>query len=115
MRPMGEHGAGTIILLLNGRYRVAVTMADGRRVWRRARTSREAERIRKQLVEARELDLDPTRQTLSGYLRSWISGLRGARNRRHKPRTLDHYELIVESHIIPALDPKRTHGLVNAD
>ena len=58
MSAMGEQGQGTVAKLPNGRYRVAVTMADGRRVWRRARTPREAERIRKQLVEARELDLD---------------------------------------------------------
>jgi integrase len=78
-------------------------MADGRRVWRTAHSQREADRIRRQLVEARELDLDPTRQTLEGYLRSWISGLRSARHQRIRPRTLDHYALIVERHIIPAL------------
>lgn len=105
MRPtMGRmKGQGTIVKLPTGRYMVAVTMADGRRVWRRARTPRQAERIRQQLVEARERDLDPTRQTLAEYLRSWLDGMRGARNARIRPRTLDHYELIVEKHIIPAL------------
>ena len=105
--PMGqsrEKGQGTIVPIKDGtRFRIAVTMADGRRVWRTARTPREAERIRKQLVEARELDLDPTRQTLAAWLRSWIAGLRDARNQRVRPRTLDHYGLIVERHIIPAL------------
>jgi integrase len=84
-------------------YRVAVTMADGRRVWRTRPTERRAERARKDLVEARELDLDPTRQTLADWLRSWIKGLRDARNQRIRPRTLDHYTLVVERHIIPAL------------
>jgi integrase len=102
-----EKGTGTIVPTKTpkgaDRWRIAVTMADGRRVWRTARTPREAERIRRQLVEARELDLDPTRQTLAAYLRSWIAGLRDARNQRVRPRTLDHYELIVEHHIIPAL------------
>lgn len=103
MPTMGTHGSGTVQKLPNGRFRVAVTMPDGRRVWRRARTERQAERIRRELVEARELDLDPTRQTVAGYLRSWIGGLASARNARVRPRTLDHYELIVERHIIPAL------------
>lgn len=107
--PMGrEKGQGTgpfPITLPNGnvRYRVAVTMPDGRRVWRTRRSKREAEQVRRDLVEARELDLDPTRQTLAGYLRSWIAGFRAARNARIRPRTLQHYEGIVEKHIIPAL------------
>lgn len=107
--PMGrEKGQGTgpfEITLPSGakRWRVAVTMADGHRVWRTARTPSAAERRRRDLVEARELDLDPTRQTLAAYLRSWITALRDAHNQRIKPRTLDHYRLIVEQHIIPAL------------
>jgi len=103
---MGEHGQGTITKLPNGRFRIVVTMADGRRVWRRARTPREAERIRTGLVEARELDLDPSRQTLAGWLRSWIASLRDAKRQRLAPRTLEHYAMIVERHIIPGLDPK---------
>lgn len=106
MAPMGNHGQGTIVPLPNGRYRIAVTMADGRRIWRRARTEREAERVRSKLVEARELDLDPSRQTLAAWLRSWIQSLRDAKRQRLAPRTLDHYAMIVEQHIIPGLDPK---------
>lgn len=102
---MGEHGAGTIVPLANGRYRIAVTMADGKRVWRRARTERQAQRVRDGLVEMRERDLDPTRQTLAGWLRSWISSLRDAKRQRLAPRTLEHYAMIVELHIIPGLDP----------
>jgi integrase len=102
-----EKGTGTIVPTKTpagaDRYRIAVTMADGRRVWRTARTPREAERIRKALVEARELDLDPTRQTLADYLRSWIAGLRDARNARVRPRTIENYAMIVERHIIPTL------------
>jgi integrase len=85
------------------RWRVAVTMADGRRVWRTAHSPREAERIRAQLVEARELDLDPTRQTLAEYLRAWIARERGARVQRIRPTTLDTYSTIIERHIIPEL------------
>lgn len=103
MATMGEHGLGTRTQLPNGRWRIAVTMADGRRVWRRAKTEAEAKRIQRSLVEARELDLDPTRQTLAGWLRSWIESLRSAKRQRLAPRTLDHYEMIVERHIIPAL------------
>ena len=100
-----DKGQGTIVPTKTpkgaDRWRIAVTMADGRRVWRTARTPREAERIRKQLVEARELDLDPTRQTLAAFLRSWMTSMR--EGRRVRPRTLDHYQLVVERHIIPAL------------
>lgn len=106
MAPMGLHGEGTIVPLPNGRYRIAVTMADGRRVWRRARTERAAERARAGLVEMRERDLDPTRQTLAAWLRSWIQSLREARRQRLAPRTLEHYAMIVELHIIPGLDPR---------
>lgn len=103
---MRERGTGTIVELPTGGFRVAVTMADGRRVWRRARTVRQADRIRASLVEARELDLDPSRQTLAGWLRSWIDSLRDAKRQRLAPRTLEHYAMIVERHIIPGLDPK---------
>ena len=104
--PMREKGQGTgpfEITLPSGakRWRVAVTMADGRRVWRTARTPRAAERIRRDLVDARELDLDPTRQTLAAFLRSWMTSMRDGR--RVRPRTLEHYQLVVERHIIPAL------------
>lgn len=105
MGTMGEHGTGTRTQLPNGRWRIAVTMADGRRVWRRAKTEAEAKRIQRSLVEARELDLDPTRQTLAGWLRSWIESLRSAKRQRLAPKTLDHYEMIVERHIIRGLDP----------
>lgn len=103
MTRMGEHGTGTRTQLPNGRWRIAVTMADGRRVWRRAKTEREAIRIQRSLVEARELDLDPTRQTLGDYLRSWIERQRNARNRRIRDRTLIGYERIVERHVLPIL------------
>lgn len=106
-RPMGQ---GTIVPWTptptgQKRWRIAVTMAGGKRVWRVARSPREAERIRRELVDARELDLDPSRQTVAGFLRSWIAGLEAARNQRVRPRTLDGYRSTVENHIIPGLDP----------
>lgn len=111
-RPMGEHGSGSVTpRQKDGRIRIAVTMPDGRRVWRSARSEREARRIRDKLVEQRELDLDPSRQTLAGYLRSWVDGLRTARNARIRPRTLVHYESIVERHIIPGLGNLRLSQL----
>lgn len=111
MRAMGEHGMGTIVRTTTPqgrpRLRVVVTMADGRRVWRTVKSQREAERVRRQLVEMREMELDPTRQTLAAYLRSWLAGLASAHNARVRPRTLDHYRLAVESHIIPGhADPE---------
>jgi integrase len=112
-RPMGQ---GTIVPWMptptgQKRWRIAVTMPDGKRVWRVARSPREAERIRRQLVDARELDLDPSRQTVAGFLRSWVAGLREARNQRIRPRTLEHYEGIVENHLVPALGDLRLSAL----
>lgn len=103
MPAVGAHGQGTVTRRADGRFQVSVTMTGGRRIYRYARTPREAERVRRQLVEAREADLDPTRQTLAVFLRSWIGGLRDAKRQRVRPRTLDHYAMIVERHIIPAL------------
>jgi hypothetical protein len=96
---MGQHGLGTRIPIetrrkdgtIRRRIRVAVTMADGRRVWRTVKTDREADRVQDKLVEARELELDPSRQTrltLAAYLRSWIGGQRDAKRRRIRERTL---------------------------
>jgi len=103
LTPMGEHGRGTIRQEPNGRWRVAVTMADGRRVFRRERTVEAAEATLAALTEARDLELEPRRLTLEAWLRSWIDGMAGARNQRVRPRTLEHYRLIVETHIIPTL------------
>jgi integrase len=103
MTTVGEHGKGTIRQEASGRWRVAVTMADGRRVFRRERTAEAAEETLRALIEARDLELEPRRLTLEGWLRSWIDGMAGARNARVRPHTLDHYRLIVETHIIPTL------------
>jgi integrase len=124
---MGTHGTGTVTpRQKDGRIRVAVTMPDGRRVWRSARTPAQAERLRRQLVEQRELDLDPSRLTLAGFLRSWIDGLRTARNARIRPRTMTHYEGIVENHVLgpdsplarltlTQLTPRRIQAWLDAD
>ena len=103
MGSVGEHGRGTIRQEPSGRWRVAVTMADGRRVFRRERTAEAAEETLRALIEARDLELEPKRLTLGAWLRSWIDGMSGARNQRVRPRTLQHYTLIVERHIIPTL------------
>lgn len=110
---MGEHGLGgmTEYPKGSGRYRISIVMPDGRRVWRRASNKRGAKLALKELREARELDLDPSRQTLEEWLRSWLTSLRDARNQRIRPRTLDHYTLIVERHIIPVLGARRLSEL----
>jgi len=110
------NGAGTIVPIpptTNGkkRWRVAATMADGRRVWRTAYSRRQADRILAQLVEARERELDPSRQTVEGYLRSWIDGLRRAKVQRVRDSTLTHYAGVVEHRIVPVLGPVRLSAL----
>lgn len=111
MKGVGEHGRGTKITVetrrkdgsVRRRVRVAVTMADGRRVWRTLPNDREAERELARLILARELDLDPTRQTLGDFLRSWIGSQRDAKRRRIRDRTLIGYERIIERAILPEL------------
>lgn len=124
MGRMGRHGAGSIVRRRDGRLQVSLTWPDGRRVYRqiaalpetadpKARRKEEraqferAEAALRELVAAREADLEPSTQTLAAYLRSWLRGLRDARNARIRPRTLEFYSMIVESHIIPALGGHR--------
>ena len=111
---MGRHGQGTVVPEKRGEreaFRVAVTMPDGRRLYRRAWSEEEAQRIRAELLQRRADELRPADQTLEGWLRSWLTSLRDAKRQRVKPRTLDHYELIVERHIIPALGSLRLSKL----
>lgn len=109
---MGEHGRGWLSEPdAKGRYRIAVTMADGRRVWRRAKNKRDAARVQRELIAAREADLDPSSRTLAEWLRSWLTSLRDAKHQRIRPGTLRHYTNVVEGHIIPALGSRRLGSL----
>lgn len=116
MCPMGEHGQGSVSKRADGRLMVTITMLDGRRIWRYVpkdrdakRQRRRAEAVRRELVAARERDLEPSTQTLEDYLRSWIVGLRDGR--RVRPRTLEHYETVVFGHVIPGLGAHRIDRL----
>jgi integrase len=112
MPTMGSHGQGSITRRKTGPpYQVSIALTGGRRVYRYAHSLREAEKVRRELVEMRESDRDPSRLTVADFLRSWITGLRDARNQRVRPRTLEHYTLIVERHIIPALGRHRLPAL----
>jgi integrase len=121
MTTMGEHGQGTITSRKDGRIQVAVTFEDGRvrmryvpaaAVRRDPRAARrEAERLRQELLRERDAELEPTRQTVEGWLRSWIASLTDAKRSRVRPRTLAHYRLIVERHIIPTLGHHRLDRL----
>jgi len=105
------YGDGTITRRKDGRLQVMVTI-EGRRRYAMipargtpAEQRRLAERKRRELLALRDAAVDPSGQTLADYLGSWIGGLRDARRARIRPRTLDHYAMIVERHIIPGLDP----------
>jgi hypothetical protein len=111
MPEMGTHGTGGIYARKNGLFEVRITFEGGRRISRYARDRKAAERLQRELVDAREADLDPSRLTLEVFLRSWIDGLRSARNQRLAPKTLAHYTQIVEHHIIPALGKFRLDRL----
>ena len=108
---MGKHGQGSITLRKDGRYMIRVTMAGGRRVTSYSADSDAADEELRRLLEARELDVDPTRSTVEAFLLSWLASLRDARHRRVRPRTYDHYEGIVRLHIIPALGRHRLDRL----
>lgn len=107
---MGIHGQGNITPIrerrkdgsIRKRWRVSL-MVEGKRTWRIAQSPEQAEAIRRQLVDAAARDLDPTRQTVAGYLRSWIESQRKAKHRRIRERTLIGYERIVEQRIVPEL------------
>jgi integrase len=114
------YGDGTITKRSDGRLQVTVNVAGKRRFAmvpaRLVRTDpkaarRKAEELRRELVDKREAGIEPSSQTLAVFLRSWIDGLRDARRQRVRPRTLDHYALIVERHIIPALGKYRLDRL----
>lgn len=110
MGGMGTHGEGGITKRADGRLQVRVTMPNGRRVYRMVPAMKDgriqrrlAERIQRELVEARAADLDPSGQTLEAYLRSWLRGLADDRRAKVRPRTLEFYTMIVEQHILPTL------------
>jgi integrase len=115
---MGEHGQGGITKRPDGRLQVSLMMPSGRRGVRYVPASlvrrdprkaqRLAESLRVELVRLREADLDPSSQTVGDYLRSWLATLP---NRKLRPRTVEHYTLVVERHIIPALGGYRLDGL----
>lgn len=115
--PDVAYGDGTVTRRRDGRLQVTVTVAGKRRYAMipagldpREQRKR-AEKARRELVDQREADVDPHGQTVAGFLRSWIEGLRDATHRRVRPRTLDHYAMIVERHIIPALGDHRIDRL----
>jgi integrase len=109
MHPMGTHGQGSgPTQRADGRWQVSVTMPGGKRIFRYRPTSRQAEAELRKLVRMREADIDPAAQTLAAFLREWIAGLRDATHRRVRPRTLEHYAMIVERHIIPGFGERLT-------
>jgi hypothetical protein len=110
------YGDGTITKRSDGRLQVTVNVGGKRRFAmvpaRLVRTDpkaarRKAEELRRELVDKRDAGIEPSSQTLTVFLRSWVDGLRDAKRQRVRPRTLDHYALIVERHIIPALGKHR--------
>jgi integrase len=110
MPMMGEHGRGGITPRSDGRLQVALTMPNGRRAYRmipkmddRKRQKRLAEDALRQLVDAREADLDPAGQTLAVFLRSWLASMTSATHVRIRPNTLAFYTIIAEKHVIPVL------------
>lgn len=105
---MRDRGQGTKvpITLRSGRtaWRVAVSMPDGSRIWRQRLDERAADRALRDLIDMRETGLDPTRRTLTAFLRSWMAEL--AASGRVRPTTLRFYRFVIEQHVIPGLDKR---------
>ena len=110
MGGMGRHGDGGITKRVDGRLQVTITLPSGRRLFRyvprmddRAAQRRLAVKALRELRDVRTLELEPERQTVAAYLRSWLEAARDARRARIRPRTLEFYTMIVEQHVIPVL------------
>lgn len=110
MATMGRHGDGGITRRPDGRLQVAITLPNGRRLYRyvarmedKVAQRRLASRALRDLREARRLELEPERQTLEVFLRSWLGSLADASHARVRPRTLEFYTMIAEQRIIPTL------------
>lgn len=118
--PVMAYGDGSIIRRRDGRLQVSVTV-DGKRRYRMisarlvardpVEARRRAQAIQRELLAQRDAELAPSGQTLADFLRSWLTSLRDAKRQRIRPRTLDHYAMIVERHIIPALGARRLDRL----
>lgn len=110
MATMGAHGEGGTTRRRDGRVQVAITMPNGRRVYRTIprmsdpkRQKRLAAEALRQLVAAREADLDPAGQTLEEFLRSWLRSMADATHARIRPNTVAFYTTIADKHLIPVL------------
>lgn len=107
--PDVAYGDGTISPTKDGRLAVRVSFAGKRRTVMipanpdKREQRRQAEAERKRLVDQREAGVNPSGQTVAVYLRSWLESIADAKRSRIRVRTLEHYRLIVERHIIPAL------------
>lgn len=121
MTDLMAYGDGTITRRPDGRLQVAVVVG-GKRLYAMIpkgdprEQRRAAEAKRNALRALREADVNPSGQTLEVYLRSWIEGLREqaanpGRRKALAPRTIEHYAMIAERHIIPALGRVRLDRL----
>jgi integrase len=114
MTTMGAHGEGGIARRKDGRLQAALTMPNGRRVYRtiprdrdQKRQRRRADAALRELVRIREADLDPAGQTLADYLRSWLRDMASTTHARVRPNTIAYYRNAVDLHIIPVLGTHR--------
>lgn len=122
--PDMAYGDGTVTKRSDGRLQVMVTV-DGKRRYATIpaklvrsdprEAKRQAEKAKRELLALRDAAVNPSAQTLGDYLDAWIASMRDAKRARIRPRTLDHYRLIVERHIKPALGRIRLDRLSERD
>lgn len=106
------HNEGSIYHHKSGLLAVAVTMPDGKRQTRYARTRGEARELLRDLLRRRDERLaDPRKMRLGAYLDRWLSDVRP----NLAPATWRKHESIVRVHLRPALGHLRLSQLSVGD
>jgi hypothetical protein len=104
------NNAGSVYKDNRGRW-IAAVSAGGHRRRRVAHTRADAERMRRELLQAVEeygtLPPIDERQSVRDYLTSWIESARPSL----RPRTHESYEILVRRHAVPRLGALRLRAL----
>lgn len=93
-------GQGSVYRRKDGRWEAAISLPDGRRRKRVARTQREAYALKDELLHQRDaLSVAPARLTVGEFLTGWLDATAAER----APRTQDKYARNVRLYLAPAL------------
>lgn len=99
MATVRGHNEGTIYRRVTGQWVAAVSLPNGRRRSRYAKTRAEAKAALDDLLRQRDVGVESRRLTLAAFLAGWLDEVRASR----APATLRQYEMIASVHLVPAL------------